>query len=41
MDAMVCRLQRDTLKVMYGDEKSSTGLRSGSLSDMDVIIARL
>ena len=41
MDAVVRRLQQDTLKVMYGDEKSSTGLRSGKSSDTDVIIARL
>ena len=37
----MCRLQEDTLKFMYGDEKSATGLRSGNLSDMDVIVARL
>ena len=41
MDVVVCRLQEDTLKVMYGDGMSSTGLRSGNPNDMDVIIARL
>ena len=41
MDVAVCRLQEDTLKVMYGDGMSSTGLRSGNPNDMDVIIARL
>lgn len=41
MDVVVCRLQEDTLKVMYGDGMSPTGLRSGNPNDMDVIIARL